>query len=614
MSQISDQHEITFEEDSKKNDINSNCGISDNKVFDQERFDMEFPSDPNTRIAPWFNILNIHQQIIGKSIDFQTRLESLDRKLPLVDCKLPEVDQKIGEDIDMNINMKIDTKIGMETNANIFYESFDSAYGGLKFDGYRNKNKFVFGYSRDYLQNILEQQNDLNTIDNSKYVTLGFVGGNYPTSYIMNASNACAINDKFKKICEVVDKIVRESKIKPFMQPPHIKRKIKKKTKKKSNQNTDQNIDQKIEEKLKEKKSSGNDKHRGVWKYLTVRSSDYEKKYVVTLSNYVKHVRSNNIDLDIDETKYNSVIQNISDELNKLDFVKSFGLVEYDKSFEPQPCDVPRILFSKDVVNDFMNDFTKDEKDLKLCSKSESKSESKSKIIELLSNPGYVCEKILDKIFMISPNSFFQVNTETTIILYEKIRAMLESMLESMSKSKPKTELKTHSYNYNVLIDMYCGTGSIGLCMADMFDQIIGIDVVSSCIDDATNNAKLNGIDNAKFVLGRCEDVLDKINDEIQNIRNEYSTNKMNDIGVNKINFYIVVDPAREGIHKRVRKFISSFDFAGLIYCSCNVNTWFSDVLDLMTRSKMKIKPIKTLIVDMFPHTQHYEVLSSFTK
>jgi tRNA/tmRNA/rRNA uracil-C5-methylase (TrmA/RlmC/RlmD family) len=78
------------------------------------------------------------------------------------------------------------------------------------------------------------------------------------------------------------------------------------------------------------------------------------------------------------------------------------------------------------------------------------------------------------------------------------------------------------------------------------------------------------------------------------------------------VNIYLVVDPAREGLHKKVRNFIKSINFVNLIYCSCNVDSWMRDVEYLVTNND--IIPLQTLIVDMFPYTKHYEVLSSFIK
>lgn len=466
-----------------------------------DNFDENYPSDPNVRIAPWFNTLDIKQQLLGKELDFKNKLMELDIKF---DPKKFESGEKSTD------------------HKNVFVQSFDSVYGGIKLNGYRNKNKFVFGYSREYLRKTEE-------FKESEFIKLGFIGGNFPTSYIVDPSTACAIDDNFKNICSIIENIIKDSNIKPFMHPPYIK--IKKK-------------------KFKEQKSSKT-KHQGVWKYLTVRRSSYEEKYIVILTNYTKHIKT------ILKDKYDTIIKIISLELNKLEYVKSFCLIEYEKSFEPQTSDMPKILFSKED-----------------------------------NNSGYIYEKILDKIFVISPNSFFQVNTETTIILYEKIREML----------KPNE----HD-NQRILIDLYCGTGSIGLCMADMFDKVIGVDVVDSCIQDAKFNAVINKIDNASFFVGRCENLLDQLNSAINSVLSTTPDAK----------FYIVVDPAREGLHKKVRKFISLFKFSGFVYCSCNVNTWMHDVEDIIIRSseltQHKIKPQKTLIVDMFPHTQHYEVLSYFT-
>lgn len=469
--------------------------------------DLVIEEDPNQRIAPWFGLMNIEQQRIGKKMDFQRILHSLDEK----------------------------------TGVDLFSKSFDNIYGGNKITGYRNKNKFTFGYARKTLD-LYSTEDYPNT-----HVVLGFVSGAYPATYITDCSLACTIDDTFKKICKAVENIVKFSTIKPFLAPPHTKKKN------------------------RIKKGYGKPpRHLGVWHYLTIRHSVYENIYMVMLTNFTRYIS------DANRSEYNTIVYKICDAMKEIDNVKSFLLCEYQRTMEPQPDDVVKLMYANIIKPD----------------------ESSS-----------LCEKILNRVLNISPLSFFQINTETTEILYLHIKKMFQYMIDQNNIKNPDQN------RINVLIDMYCGTGSIGICIADMFDHIIGIDSVNECIVDAKTNAEQNGIKNCHYVTGRCEDMLPEIN--------KYLTEKLGT--GKKIDLYLLVDPARDGLHKRVRKFIKELNMQGFVYCSCNVKTWTQDIEHIVQDSDaliasndnvstLSLTPYQTLVVDMFPHTQHYEVLSCFMK
>jgi tRNA/tmRNA/rRNA uracil-C5-methylase (TrmA/RlmC/RlmD family) len=189
---------------------------------------------------------------------------------------------------------------------------------------------------------------------------------------------------------------------------------------------------------------------------------------MVTMTNFIKNIT--------DMNDYTETLKRISDNLNQLIFVKSFYVCEYKDTVKPQPSDLLRAIFTKQSIRFQMHDELGD-----YC----------------ILPDNVLVEKIMNRMFVISPNSFFQVNTEMTEILYQKIRELMTSMIGLKNVS-----------NKNTLIDMYCGTGSIGICLADMFDHIIGIDVIESSINDAKMNAKINNVNNCNFILGRCENMM----------------------------------------------------------------------------------------------------------
>lgn len=130
----------------------------------------------------------------------------------------------------------------------------------------------------------------------------------------------------------------------------------------------------------------------------------------------------------------------------------------------------------------------------------------------------------------------------------------------------------------------------------------MGIDEVASSIENAKHNSVMNSVKNTQYITGRCEKNIDELKQYISD---------------ENTGLYVVIDPARDGLHKKVRKYLQALDFDGLVYCSCNIHTWIRDTEFLCTQiedSEQSIVPQRSIIVDMFPHTQHYEVLSSFIK
>ncbi len=173
-------------------------------------------------------------------------------------------------------------------------------------------------------------------------------------------------------------------------------------------------------------------------------------------------------------------------------------------------------------------------------------------------------EKIGDVEFIISPKSFFQTNTFQSKVLYDIA-----------------VDFADFKGDENVL-DLYTGIGSIALYVAKKVKSVLGIELVPEAIADAKINAKLNGIDNAAFLVGDVKDIL---NDK----------------------FYkpdiIIVDPPRAGLHKDVVETMMRISPQKIVYISCNPSTQARDVALLKT----KYNVIKSQAVDMFPHTHHIE-------
>ena len=181
-------------------------------------------------------------------------------------------------------------------------------------------------------------------------------------------------------------------------------------------------------------------------------------------------------------------------------------------------------------------------------------------------------ETIKDKIgkleFNISARSFFQVNTAQAEILYKTALNFAELT------------------GKEIVIDAYCGTGTISLFMAKSAHKVFGIEIVSSAIHDAIKNARENKIRNAEFIIGDAVNIIPQL----------FKSGVYADV--------IVVDPPRAGCDKKVLETFAAMNPAKIIYVSCNPATLARDlkILFELGYHTKKIQP-----VDMFPFSTHIE-------
>ena len=187
---------------------------------------------------------------------------------------------------------------------------------------------------------------------------------------------------------------------------------------------------------------------------------------------------------------------------------------------------------------------------------------------QVYSGKGFVMEKLEDYQFKIGPKSFFQTNTRQAERLYDITRSFAE--LDGKQ----------------VVYDLYCGTGSIGIFCSKGAKKIIGVEAQAAAIDDANENAALNGIDHAHFFSG---DVIDVCNDEF------FARHGKPDV--------IITDPPRAGMHTKLVEKILEMEAPVVVYVSCNPATQARDLALLDAKYTVtKVQP-----VDMFPHTHHIE-------
>ena len=139
--------------------------------------------------------------------------------------------------------------------------------------------------------------------------------------------------------------------------------------------------------------------------------------------------------------------------------------------------------------------------------------------------------------------------------------------------------IKENSFG-DKLLDLYCGTGTIGIYLKDNFKYILGVEKVKSSIKNAKLNKKLNNIDNIEFLLSDS----DKIKDSFD---------------------FVIVDPPRNGLSKTVINNLIEINSKKIIYVSCNPNTLKRDIEML----KEKYDVVEITPVNMFPKTIHIESL-----
>jgi 23S rRNA (uracil1939-C5)-methyltransferase len=186
----------------------------------------------------------------------------------------------------------------------------------------------------------------------------------------------------------------------------------------------------------------------------------------------------------------------------------------------------------------------------------------------LYSGNPYAIEKLGALKFKISPKSFFQTNTTQAETLYQ-----ITKDFAALTGNE-------------VVYDLYCGTGSIGIFVSDKAKKVIGVELIEEAIHDANENVALNSISNALFYAG---DVSSVCNDDffIQHGRPDV----------------IITDPPRAGMHEKLIDQILRMEAPLVVYVSCNPATQARD-LNLLAE-KYEVTAVKP--VDMFPHTHHIE-------
>ena len=192
-----------------------------------------------------------------------------------------------------------------------------------------------------------------------------------------------------------------------------------------------------------------------------------------------------------------------------------------------------------------------------------------------LYGPGYIEDTLCGLDFRLSARSFYQVNHHQAQRLYETAISQAEITKE------------------DTVLDLYCGVGTITLCMAKAAGNVIGVEVIPQAVEDAKDNAKRNGIENAEFFCGDAGEAALAL--EAKGVKADV----------------VVVDPPRKGLNADAIEALARFAPRRIVYVSCDPATLARDVA-LLKEKGYAVK--NAMAADLFPRCAHVESIVCFTR
>lgn len=188
---------------------------------------------------------------------------------------------------------------------------------------------------------------------------------------------------------------------------------------------------------------------------------------------------------------------------------------------------------------------------------------------------GYITDILCGVKIKLSPLSFYQVNRDGAELLYKKA-----------------AEYAAVNGDEDIL-DLYCGTGTIGLSMAHKVKSVTGVEIIPEAIEDAKENAKINGINNSRFICGDAAKAAGELKKD----------------GIKPKT--IILDPPRKGCAEELLKTVSEIAPEKIVYVSCDPATLARDCARLLTLG-YEVKEVTP--VDMFPRTSHVETVAKLSE
>ena len=192
--------------------------------------------------------------------------------------------------------------------------------------------------------------------------------------------------------------------------------------------------------------------------------------------------------------------------------------------------------------------------------------------VRVLYGQNYFYEKLFGLSFRITPFAFFPPNTSAAKLLFETVRGYLGTTKDQD------------------VYDLYCGTGTITQVLAPAARTVIGVEIVPEAVEDAIENAKMNGLTNVRFICGDVLDVIDRIEEKPD---------------------LIVLDPPREGIHPKALQKILNFGVKRIVYISCKLTSLVRDI-EVFQQAGYCLE--RASAIDMFVGTVNIETVAVLTK
>ncbi len=193
----------------------------------------------------------------------------------------------------------------------------------------------------------------------------------------------------------------------------------------------------------------------------------------------------------------------------------------------------------------------------------------------------YIYDTLSGVKLKITAPSFYQVNHDAAELLYKKAAEL----------AQPRAD--------DVMLDLYCGAGSIGLSMANKVRELIGIEIVESAVECAKENAADNGITNASFYTGDAKDTQKLLENAERSLGRKIKPT------------LVLLDPPRAGCSEELIKYVAALAPERVVYISCNPTTLARD--SVLFRS-LGYQLGKVTPVDMFPGTGHVESVVCLTR
>ena len=188
---------------------------------------------------------------------------------------------------------------------------------------------------------------------------------------------------------------------------------------------------------------------------------------------------------------------------------------------------------------------------------------------------GEISDVLCGSRFSIAPQAFFQINPPQAERLYQK----------ALDYAAPDRN--------SLVFDLYCGAGTISLCLAQKAGRVIGAEIVPEAVENAKANAAANGFDNTEFICADAGEAAVKLSD--RGLRPDI----------------VVVDPPRKGMNEDAIAAVASMEPDRLVYVSCNPSTLARDILRFHAHG---YQLRAATAVDMFPRTCHVETVTLLTK